>query len=194
MHFNKKLSCLLIVFFLLAGLQTSNAQQIGLRAGLNVANIGGQEAGFLTRLAYHAGLQYDQEVTDRIHFTTGLSYSLQGAVVDVNREVRLNLHYLNLPLLARLYFLDEISFDFGTQLSYLLLANQTFQGDSFDFPGYEPRKFDLALVLGFTYGLNENIGFGIHYNLGLLSLSGTSITYEQRPTNRVLQISMCYYF
>lgn len=168
------------------------AQNVGLRAGMNVSTIGGQELGYLARVGYHGGIFYEHFLTETVSFHSELSYSLQGAALDPTREVRLNYHYLNMPLVFRLYFLENVSFNLGAQLSYLLSARLWSVFGSMPQP--DRRSIDAALVLGFGYGLSDQIGFGLHYNLGLLNAIEAATTIERRHTNQVLQISLYYNF
>ncbi|MCC5928206.1 MAG: PorT family protein [Cyclobacteriaceae bacterium] len=168
------------------------AQNVGLRAGMNVSTIGGQELGYLARVGYHGGIFYEHFFSDMVSLHSELSYSLQGAALDPTREVRLNYHYLNMPLVFRLYFLDNVSFNLGGQISYLLSARLWSVFGSMPQP--DRRNIDAAVVLGFGYLLSENICFGLNYNMGLLNAIEASTIIERRHTNQVLQISMYYNF
>jgi hypothetical protein len=168
------------------------AQNVGLRAGMNVSTIGGQELGYLARVGYHGGIFYEHFLTETVSLHSELSYSLQGAALDPTREVRLNYHYLNMPLVFRLYFLENVSFNLGAQVSYLLSARLWSVFGSLPQP--DRRSFDAAAVLGFGYVLSDNLGFGLQYNLGLLNAIEAATVLERRHTNQVLQISLYYNF
>ncbi|MCG8308214.1 MAG: PorT family protein [Cytophagales bacterium] len=165
--------------------------EIGLKAGMNVSTLGRAELGFMSRVAYHIGGTAEFITTPFFSLQTELMYSLQGAAVDRSQNIYLNYHYLNIPLLAKAYFYEDASFEIGVQYGRLIEAvNENYLGSQQD----QINKNDFAVAFGLAYKLNEKINFGIRYNLGISNTADRNIIYEQRHTNRVLQISIGYIF
>jgi len=161
--------------------------EIGLKGGMNVATLGKSELGLPSRIGYHVGGTAEFILTPFISVQTELLYSLQGAAIDRSQNIYLNYHYLNIPLIAKAYFYEDASFEIGIQYGYLLKAvNQTYLGSQTD----AINKNDFSMVFGLAYKLNETFIFGIRYNLGITNTSDLDIIYEQRYTNRVLQLSI----
>jgi hypothetical protein len=184
----------LFVTLLILSISFAKAQEVefGVKAGLNVTTLGKPALGFQSRLAYNFGGTAEFITTPFFSVQTELVYSLQGAAIDRTQNIYLNYHYLNIPLMAKAYFYDDASFLIGMQYGYLLKAvdKNEFYGNELD----DLVKNDFAVVFGLEYKLNEKFSFGFRYNLGLTNTTGQKIIYEQRYTNRVLQLSFGYIF
>jgi hypothetical protein len=186
----KKIYVLSILIFMLHS-AFSQEVEIGLKGGMNVATLGKSELGLPSRIGYHIGGTAEFIMTPFFSVQTELMYSLQGAAIDRSQQIYLNYHYLNIPLLAKAYFYEDASFEIGVQYGYLLKAvNQTYLGNQSD----AINKNDFSIAFGLAYKLNEIFIFGIRYNLGITNTSDLDIIYEQRYTNRVLQLSIGYIF
>lgn len=186
---------LLFVIVLSCAIANSKAQEVefGVKGGLNISTLGKSELGFVSRIAYHFGGTAEFITTPFFSIQTELMYSLQGAATDRSRQVYLNYHYLNIPLLAKAYFYEDASFEIGIQYGFLLKAvdkNEFYTEDRSD----EVNNSDFAAVFGLTYKLNEKFTFGFRYNLGITNTAKQDIIYEKRFTNRVIQISLGYVF
>ena len=180
-----------ILIFLMINDAFSQEVEIGIKGGMNVTTLGRSELGLPSRIGYHVGGTSEFILTPFFSIQTELVYSLQGAAIDRSQQIYLNYHYLNIPLLAKAYFYEDASFEIGVQYGYLLKAvNQTYLGNQND----AINKNDFSIAFGLAYKLNETLTFGIRYNLGITNTSDLDIIYEQRYTNRVLQLSMGYIF
>lgn len=164
-----------------------------LKAGLNITNLGKQDFGFVSRLTYHAGAALEARFTPFFSLQPELVYSLQGAAKDINREFKLSYHYLNLPLLARIYFYERASFNMGMQYGYLLKAVDRDNINNDDITD-SVNRHDLAGVIGFGYTLSDRFVFDLRYNIGITNTAGFDVIFQQRVTNRVMQLSMGYLF
>lgn len=174
---------------LLAGtLSSAVAQEVELsaKAGMNVSNLG--KSGYLDKIGYHVGMATEFITTPFFSIQTELMYSLQGAAIDYTQRIFLNYHYLDVPVFAKVYFLEDASFDLGMQYGFLLSAIQ-----KYDF-GKENmtesvNRHDFSVVLGFTYRIKDNYYAGLRYNIGITNTQQNNLNYENRITNRVLMIS-----
>lgn len=186
---------LLIVVLQVIFVFTTRAQEleIGLKAGMNVSSLGKPDLGYVSRVGYHLGATGEIIITPFFSLQPEVQYSLQGAALDPSRQVYLNYHYLNIPLLARAYFYEDASLQIGVQYGYLIKAvekNEIYKSDR----TASVNRSDFAMVFGLAYKLNELFDFELRYNLGITNTGGQDIIYEKRATNRVLQISMTYLF
>jgi hypothetical protein len=167
--------------------------KIGVKAGMNVSDLGSPEVGYLSRLTYHGGLFTEAVVTPFFSLQQELLYSLQGAALDPSREIKLSYHYLNLPLIAKIYFYQDASLDLGLQYGFLISAIQNtdqFNNNITD----NVRRTDFAGVIGVSYHLADQWIFQFRYNVGFTDTADRNIIYELRDTNRVLQISAGWLF
>jgi hypothetical protein len=160
--------------------------EIGARAGMNVSNLG--RSGYLARIGYHVGGTAEFITTPFFSIQTELTYSLQGAALDRSQQIYLNYHYLNVPLMGKVYFYENSSFEIGVQYGFLLKAvdkNQLYKEVITD----AVNRHDFSAVFGLNYKLDDTFNFGLRYNLGISNTQKQDIIYENRRTNRVLQIS-----
>lgn len=163
------------------------------RGGLNFCTLGKLDANFQPKIGYHVGLGAEFITTPYFSIQPELVYSLQGATIDQSEGIYLNYHYLNLPLVFKIYFLEEASFDLGAQYGFLLKATNK--------DDYGPEnitddvnRHDFALVFGFSYKLDEKFLFSLRYNMGLSNTGGQDVIFEQRLTNKTLQLTAAYIF
>lgn len=187
----KKIFLLIITFFIL--IIDTKAQEIewSVKGGMNVATLGRSELGYLPRVTYHVGGSAEFITTPFISVQTELVYSLQGAALDRSQDIYLSYHYLNVPLLGKAYFYEDASFELGVQYGRMIKAvYSNFAGSQED----EINKNDFSVVFGLAYKIGEKVNFGLRYNLGITNTADLDIIYEQRYTNRVLQISFGYLF
>jgi hypothetical protein len=165
--------------------------EIGVRAGMNVTNLG--RSGYLDRIGYNVGMTAEFVTTPFFSILTELQYSLQGAALDRSQNIFLNYHYLNIPLMAKVYFYEDASFELGAQYGYLLKAMNKSDFYNDDITG-QVNRHDFAIVIGLTYKLSERWNAGVRYNLGISNTQNQDTIYENRRTNRVLQISVGWLF
>ena len=187
----KRIIFLIASFCLVAFNIQAQDVEWGLKGGMNVATLGRSDLGFLPRVSYHIGGSAEFITTPFFSIQTELVYSLQGAAIDRSQDIYLSYHYLNVPLFAKAYFYEDASFELGIQYGRLLKAvNESYIGSQED----EINKNDFSVVFGLAYKLGEKVNFGLRYNLGITNTADLDIIYEQRYTNRVLQISIGYLF
>lgn len=183
----------LILIFSIGIMAHSKAQDVELsaKAGMNVATLGNADMGYASRIGYHLGGMAEFITTPFFSIQAELLYSLQGAATDQSHEIYLNYHYLNVPLLAKAYFYEHASFEIGIQYGFLLKAvekNDIYSQNQSDLV----KSSDFAGVFGVAYKLDEKFTFGVRYNLGTSNTAKQKVVYEQRLTNKVLQISIGY--
>jgi len=178
---------LLVIFLGWVDLSFGQDVEFGAKAGMNVSNLG--ESGYLERIGYHVGGTAEFITTPFFSIQTELTYSLQGAALDRSQQIYLNYHYLNVPLMGKVYFYEDAAFELGAQYGFLLKAvdkNQLYK----DVITESVNRHDFSAVFGVSYKLDDRFNFGIRYNLGISNTQKQDIIYEKRKTNRVLQISV----
>ena len=180
-----------LVVILMASGAHAQETDFGIKGGMNVAMLG--KAGYGARVGYHLGPTVEFVTTPFFSIQTELIYSLQGASVDPTQRIFLNYHYLNLPLLAKMYFYEDAYFELGVQYGFLMKAvekNDLYKEDKTD----QVNRNDFALAIGLGYLLNERFLFNLRFNLGITNTNSQKVAYEFRYTNRVMQISAGYIF
>lgn len=162
---------------------------IGIKAGLNMATLGGDASGISTRVGFHIGLYADLKADDNFHLQPELIYSSQGAKSNSSNEVAMY-NYLNIPLIIKVYAVEGLHFDFGPQFGVLTGAEVKLNGGQKVDVKDALNSFDLSFGLGMGYNMNE-IDLNLRYNLGVT----TTVNEPDNPredsfSNQVFQISI----
>lgn len=198
---------------------TVNAQNIkfGLRAGINVSNIGGKDVELDedSKLNYRPGFH----IGPYANFGISESFSVESAALlstkgfnmitseigsdfSYESKAKAQLTYLDLPILASINIGQNFRFFAGPQLSFLLKdkvkesSTICFQGncvnesDEYDSDGFL-RKTDLGLTLGLGYNFSSGLNLNSSYDLGLSSLDSED---NNHMYNRVFKISVGFTF
>jgi hypothetical protein len=190
----------LLIVILLISFSAVKAQypEIGLRGGLILSSTGGADAGNSSiKPGFILGAYLPIVITDFYSLEPGLYYALKGSRVEDDTESStFHLHYLDVPVYARIYLAEGFNLFGGPQISYLVGSRSRFENNGLiiiDTSTDGIRKFDLGVGIGIGYDLplpvNLNINLG--YDWGLLSLDaeGNSNTY-----NRLLKLTVGYTF
>ena len=151
----------------------------GIKGGLNVSNLYIDDVNDENaRYGFNVGL-YGQllssdafAIQPELLFSTKGSRDFYGGLVD--QEVKYNLNYLDLPVLAVFKLGPSAEIHVGPYASYLLNANVSYSGDlangSEDVDKDNLKSFDYGLVGGF--GLNFGaVQVGARYNYGLVKIA-----------------------
>ncbi|MDJ0365665.1 porin family protein [Hymenobacter sp. H14-R3] len=185
------------------------AARFGVKAGFNLAGItGSNDRGYKYRGGFSAGFMADVPFNELVSFHPELLYAQKGARysgtdelsgIPVGIDGTLRLHYLDLPLLARLktggFFVEA-----GPQLGYLLGVREEatatiaglgpFADSNTDLAGY--RRLDVGYVLGVGYQLPQGLEASLRYNGGLSDLQNPSD--DPKLRNSVFQLQVGYAF
>lgn len=134
------------------------------RFGKNIQNRFGFQAGFTTTAAFG--------VDGFFQLHPELLYSQKGFQIKQNgKEQRTTLHYIDLPLLARINAAGLV-FEVGPQAGYLIGRESRGKVDGASTNGM--RKFDIGYIVGVGYELASGPNVGVRYNGGIRNLYGGS--------------------
>lgn len=185
------------LFFLTLALCTvlvTNAQKskreegikLGIKGGLNVANLMGDVEDVAIRTSIHAGLVAEIIVNDKFSIQPELLYSGQGASDTSTGGGRIKLDYITLPVLAKFPIAKNLSLETGPQVGFLVSGKYK-TNDSND-KIEDVKTIDFGLNAGLNYELNNGVFFQARYNLGL---TDTGYAEENnRASNTVIQFSI----
>jgi len=165
----------------------------GAKGGINIADIGGDEADNAMKLAFAAGLYGQKHFNAFWHINVELLLSGQGHGAKDDFSNKLNLLYLNLPIIVEYAPSFNLGFHAGLQPGLILSAKSKFQDTTSDVKD-QFNTVDLGLVLGGSYYLmDKKVAITLRYILGFTSLSSDEFT-PNPPTryNRVIQITASY--
>ena len=180
---------------LLLGMVVVNAQiQLGVKAGVNIANFTGGDFGNIDKsplTSFHAGgiLRWKFE---HLILQGEVLYSEQGAKLkDSVSEKDYKVSYINIPIVLQYAFKGGFYVEAGPQVGFKVNENVPDNSNGNKFAKNE--DFSVALGLGFNKG--KGFGIGGRYTVGVTSVGeSNSANYDANFENGVIQFSIMYIF
>lgn len=189
---------------LLSGGVMAQNYGFGVKAGFNISNFQTDGDQFRARLGYLAGIYANIKISERFGFQPELLYSVQGAASDIEDGVDINLDYLTMPLMFKLYLFPALNLQLGPYVGTILRKDFKHNLVEFDEDGMK-RAFE-----GYDFGLQGGInlesygGFnvGIRYVLGFADInrdfdsdfSGGPLDIRSDLRNRLITFAIGYTF
>lgn len=162
----------------------SNAQiaKFGIKAGANYANFESSDLQTDALTSYHAGLVINLRVSEKFSLQPEIMYSTQGASYkNVVEEVKAELGYVSVPILAKIGLGKSLSLELGPQFSWLASKNVDANTDV--------KELDFGAAGGLGLKLTNKIFLQGRYVLGL-----SEIGKNADIKNSVGQLSIGYMF
>lgn len=158
------------------------AQKVGVRAGLNIANVSGSDVvENKSLIGLHVGVFKEITIVPEIFFLQPeLQYSMQGYKIE---EEDFSLGYFNIPLLGKVYIAKVLSVEAGPQIGFKV--NDNLEGDLAD----NIKTFETSFVGGLGYNFPLGLSINARYGLGL-----TDIVKDSNVKNSVFQIGAAFKF
>jgi len=174
----KKISFFLSAIILVL---SANSQKgsFGLKAGANIYKISGLEdfQGSTARLGLHGGAFYRLPIGSMVYVQPELLYSSEGAKFEEDDFTgKINLNYINVPLMLQLATPGGFFLETGPQAGFLLSA-KTKSSDGGQDTEEDIKKntrsvsFSWGAGAGYWFG---NVGLGGRYNFGLSGIPQNS--------------------
>lgn len=139
--------------------------KIGIKGGINYANLTDTTIKTDAITSYHAGLISEICLFNSFSLQPELLYSTQGASYkNAIGEFKNELGYISIPILAKIYLNKSISLEMGPQASFLLSKK-----DEFNLTDY--NSFDFSVNGGLGLKLTKSLFIQARYNLGLSEIS-----------------------
>jgi hypothetical protein len=163
----------------------------GVKAGLNLATSTKSEGMAKMKPSLYAGAFVELKLGDFVGIQPELVYSRQGFnVKEAGETANYRMNYLNLPILAKLYVLENLSLDLGPQFGYMIGSKFAYDGESIE-TGVEMNDFDVSFGVGLSYKIAEKFDISARYNLGLTNWAKDDAANSK---NSVIQIGVGYRF
>ena len=179
----------LLVFALL--LSTSSFSQgvdLGIKVGATFANLTGVTDGS-TKTGFVGGAFVTIKFSDKIAIQGDLLYSQQGVELDVDK---INLDYINFPLVLKYYIIKRINIQAGPQFGTVINDSLgSFLGSNIDF-----NSFDVTGVVGIGVDLPLNFRITGRYGFGLsdISFSDNDFSIDTNSKNSVFSLTAGFSF
>ncbi len=185
----------IVSFFLLSVGANAQSVAIGLKGGLNFANLNVSDGGsaFSNKTGYHFGA-FTLIKLGKIGIQPEIVYSKQGSSVTVNTQnFDSNFDYFNIPILLKLYTVAGINIQVGPQFGFV--SGAKFPIDSGNGPVLQDvtnklKGSDISIAMGLGWDLPFGLSVDGRYNLGVSNNSNDSSTGTIK--NQVIQISVGY--
>ncbi|WCM40839.1 PorT family protein [Flavobacterium sp. CBA20B-1] len=208
--------------------------KFGPKAGVNFAKINGEikEDGETIKLdkgqvGFHVGAFAEIKFNDKFAIQPELLYSVQGGKAEQSgtetimgqtfayeAEAKWNLHYINVPIMAKYYVIPSLAIEAGPYVGFniksevksegtLTMAGVTESESSTEDMKDGTNSIDFGIGAGASFNLDNGFFVGARYNLGLAKISKEyTETFEgieyKNPAydikNGVIQISVGYKF
>lgn len=164
---------------------------IGLKAGLNVANLRVNNSSWGSKAGFNGGLLAHIHLMRSLALQPEVVYSIQGAKYTLpNGEHKLSLNYINIPLQLQYMFNNGFRLQTGPQLGFLVnvkdkLGNQ----ETGYYTAQDFKTTDLSWSAGLGYLTYSGLGVDARYNFGLSNIrNGSTNTFR----NNVFQLGLFY--
>ena len=165
------------------------------------------------------GAEAEYQLANMFSLAAGLNFSMQGSgwkdydekIGDVKFDIKdnkMNLYYINVPVVANVYLFKGFAVKAGVQVGFLVKANyeisatvkddrndrnmSTKYDESFT---SECKKVDVAIPMGVSYQVPTiPIVIDARYNLGLTKVNKESEDGYKDLKNNVIQLTVGYKF
>lgn len=172
----------ILTFFVLAAVVSAHAQVgLGIKGGLNFANIDIENADYDSRTGYHFGA-FAEIGLGGLALQPELLFSAKGAD-------DLDLSYLEVPILLKKNFAKVLNVHLGPQFGFLTKAEMNDQ-DHKDFM----KSTDVSAVVGAGVNLPLGLVGGARYVYGLSNVWDAQDGSDIEAKNRTLQIYVGWKF
>lgn len=189
----KKLFILIAAAFLTTGAFAQNIEY-GIKGGFNMASLTDvDDAKF--KPSFYLGGFVEFGINDFLSIQPELVYSRQGVYhKHSGTKSWSRMNYLNLPVMFKLYVLEDLSLDLGPQFGYMLNAKSKvkFGGATVKSDINDTKDFDVSFGMGLSYKICSNFDISARYNLGLTETFDH--TGGDKVKNSVIQFGVGYRF
>lgn len=164
------------------------------KVGLNCSSLTEEEAH--CKAGFVGGIEGEYHYSPSIGVSIGVLYSMQGAK---DSEIKLNMNYVNIPILANFYIAKGFALKAGIQPAFNVSNKVKIDGVTIDYdqlvvdvtegtPTNKVSTFDLAIPIGASCEY-KNVVLDARYNIGVYKVEtgGSS-------RNSVFQLTLGYKF
>lgn len=164
----------------------------GAKAGLNLANAAGKDAGGTDmRVGFHVGGYLNFGISDAFSIQPELLFNSVGAKeTSDGTTTSIALNYISIPVMFKYNIVENFNIQAGPQLGILASAKAKFDGGDLDIKdGFNSTDFGLNLGLGVDFG---SFNATARYSLGLSTIAKSDNGDNVDIKNNVIQISLGY--
>jgi hypothetical protein len=163
--------------------------QLGIKGGLNMAELDIDQLSTATKTGYHFGA-FTTFKFGKIALQPEIIFSQQGTNFEFDgADLESNFSYVNIPVILKIYIVGGLNLQAGPQFGYLTSAESTYNpfdptGDTNVRDYYDNADISLALGIGWDLPFNVNLDF--RYNKGMTDINDANL---RATRNQVFQVS-----
>ena len=174
----KNIVLFMLMFVSFQNKMSAQLATFGVKIGGNYANFTSPQLQTKALTSYHTGVLVELKLGKSFSIQPELLYSTQGASYDnVIEEVKAELGYISIPIMARIKLGETVSLDLGPQFSFLAFKKVDFKTDV--------KDLDFGAGGGLTVNITKSIFLQGRYIAGL-----TEIGKNAEIKNAVGQLSV----
>lgn len=191
---------MMIAAMMIAALGVSAQNEVGQfsvmpKAGINISSLT-KDDGTKSKVGFVGGLEFAYGAAKNFEVTAGVLYSMQGAKVK-NTDLKVNMDYINIPILAQYYIVKGLAVKAGVQVGFNTKAKFSDGNTSVDVKDFynaigidtDKKTVDFSIPVGLSYEY-AHVVLDARYNIGLTK----SFKNFDGDKNSVFQITLGYKF
>lgn len=185
----KKTIIFAAAFFLMLSVKAQSTH-FGLKGGLNASSLS-NSSNSETKIGFNAGLLAHIHTSNKMWaIQPEVYYSSEGNKSKSNNDTKLDLGYINIPVLAQYMFAQGVRVEAGPQVGFAVSAKSKSGSATTDIKS-SMNSAVFSIPLGLGYLTSTGLGFDARYNFGISNIYKSSATKTQ---SNVFQFDIFYQF
>ena len=136
------------------------------KVGVTLATISSDNTKFKFGMA--AGIEGQYQLNNWFGLSAAVMYSQQGAKAK-NYDLKLNMEYINIPVMAKFYVTKGLSLNVGMQPGFMTKAKAKGEGRNVDVKS-NCNKVDFSIPMSIAYEFENGLTFEARYTTGLTNV------------------------
>ncbi len=168
------------------------------KVGFALTEISAKDAKFKPGMV--AGFEGQYQINNWFGLSAGLLYTQEGTKVK-DSDLKFNMEYLNIPVMAKFYVTKGLSLNAGLQLGFMTKGKVKGGGYDVDIKSF-CNKTDLSIPLSIAYEFTNGLSLEARYTGGLTNVlkdevikeAGMTYKMEKDNKNEVFMLTVGYKF
>lgn len=189
-----KKTLIIIASFFTVCIAKAQTVHFGIKGGMNASSLNSSPSNsdMQTKIGFNAGLLAHIHTRNaQWALQPEIYFSDEGAKSKSNNDAKLNLGFLNVPVLAQYMFDNGFRIEGGPQVGFLLSAKTRLNSNSTDVKDLY-KKINFSIPVGVGYLTSSGLGFDARYNFGISDINNTSS--DTKMHSNVFQFGIFYQF
>ncbi len=201
-----KQNVIIVFLSLMIGLIQNNYSQTfkgGMLAGMSATQVQGDPCSGYDKPGLFGGFFVNHKLKNKLEFQFELDYIEKGSRMNPRegngfQSYRLNVNYVEMPLLLKWLYSDKLNFEIGASYGYLVKYHE--ENNDFSIEENPMKKRDICVVGGVYYNLSEKLKFNFRSSNTFFCfpirdhLSGARYLWNWGQYNLVLTFALQYQF